>query len=274
MTGFDTDMQVGDVRVSVDNGLSIVAGVVTGTLFASISGTVDNTLYASAIDDLVTDLNNVSAGWSGGYTFNTNTFFLSSSIGFKLTFSAIAKRAFGFEDQTSFVQFTTSSTDPFYIWISQEAAITQDSEIFEIDIPYRESVTDDGRTFGLPMQGNSGFSFLGQNNQDGFTLRDWEFTNELIWHVFSAASSSQTPYTWQEHVQYARSYHPWALFEFNSASVAIYEDRKATYRFRGNEAAFKPRPMFSEQSAYWIVDVKTRQLSRGTNFGTEPFEED
>lgn len=275
MTSFNTDQQDEYVSVQADDGLGIITANITGTLFPSISGTIDNIYYASAIDDLVTKLNSLGGSWTGGYLFSQNKFFLSSSSGWKLTMNNFTKKLFGWEDSPStFVQYTTSSTDPWFIFVTEEDGRQKDTEVYERDIPYRESVTDDGRTFGLTHEGNSSFSFLGVNNQDGFMFRDWEFTNEPIWKVFTDYSSSDTPYTWQEHIQYARSYHPWVCFDYNTASAATYDDRHATFRFRGAESNFKPTPMFLNQSQFWTIPVKARQLSRGTNFGLEPFEID
>lgn len=275
MTGFDTDQQSDYVSVAADDGFSIITANITGTLFSSVSGTVDTVHYASAIDDLVVKLNILGGSWTGGYLFNENKFFLSSSSGFKTTMNSFTKRLFGFEDSpTAFVQYTTSSIDPWFVFIPEESGRSKDTEVFENEVPYREAVSDDGRTFSVTHEGNNGFSFLGANNQDGFMVRDWTFRNEPIWRVFSQYSSSQTPYTWEEHIKGARSYQPWIMFDYNSSSVGTYEDRHGTYRFRGSDSNFKPTPMFRQQSQYWDVDVKTRQISRGTNFGLEPFDED
>lgn len=269
--GFDTANFDNYVQVSANDGLGIITATITGTLFPSISGTIDGRNWASAIHDIVTKLNSLGGSWTGGYILNQNKFYLSSSSGWRLTFSELAKKVFGFQDTAGFVQYTTSSTDPFFIWVSAENGISQDTNEFERDVPYREDVTDDGRTFALSVRGNFYASYLGVNNQEGFLFRDWMWMNEPVYKVFSQYSSSQSPYTWQEHVKHCRSYTPWVFFESNTGSVVTYNDRKGTYKFRGEEAVFKPEPMFQNQSAFWNIRARTRQLSRGTNFGTENF---
>jgi len=272
MASFNTDQIGSTVFVQAEDGFGVLTAAVTGTLFPSVSGIVDTLLYASAIDDLVAQLNDAGGSWTGGYVFNENKFFLSSSTGYKLTMNGFTKRLFGFVDSpTTFVQYTTSSTDPYYIFVTEEGGRQRDTEVYERNITYREDVTDDGRTFGLPNNGNTGYSFLGVNRQDGFMIRDWEYTNESIWKVFTDYSSTLSPYTWQEHQTYSRSFHPWVVFDYNSASNATYDDRQATFRFRGEESQFKPTPMFPNQSQFWTIPVRARQLSRGNNFGIDPF---
>lgn len=275
MTGFNTFEQEDHISVQAEDAFSIITATITGTLFPAVSGTVDGTLYASAIADLVAKLNSLGGAWTGGYFHNQNKFWLSSSTGFKLTMNNTTKKAFGFEDSpTTFVQYTTSSTDPYFIYVSAEGGRSRDTEAYERNIPYQETVTDDGHTFGLPHQGNSGYDFLGVNNQDGFMIRDWEFVNEPIWKVFSQYSSSDSPYTWEQHIVETRSFHPWVVFDYNSGSDVIYEDRQGTFRHRGDESNFEAKPMFQNQSQYWTIPVKARQLSRGNNFGIDPFDPD
>lgn len=260
------------IQVQAEDAFGTIVATITGTYFPAVAGTVDGITYASAIETIVNKLNSLGGSWSGGYTFNTNRFLLSSTTSYKLTMNAFTKKLFGFKDSPdTFITDTASTSNPFFIWVSNEEAITQDTSEFERDLTFRETVSDDGFAFGLGTQGSSAFNFLGDASQNGFTNRNWEFTNEPLAKVFSMHSASLTPYTWEEHMKHVRSYHPWIMFGHNSASFATYEDRVATFKFRGNDSNFRPQPMFRNQSQYWDIPVRAKQLSRGFDFGLSPF---
>lgn len=271
-SGFDTDLEGSYVSVQADDGFGVLTANITGTLFPSISGTIDGTLYASAIDDLISKLNSLGGTWTGGYVLNTNKFSLNSSTGYKITMNSFTKKLFGFED-SPIVAITSSVSikNPFFIYKSNAGGISNDSEGIEKTVPFREIELDNGYSFGLPAEGNSGFAFLGQGNQDGYTKRTFQLLNERVYNIFSQYSSSLSPYTWQNHVEHARTYTPWVLFSYNSASNVTYDDRKGTYKFSVFGSAFKAKTMFSNQSQFWTINIDAHQLSRGTDFGKSPF---
>lgn len=249
----------GSIRVTFTNANEgQINGILSGSFFPFVSGTVEGITYQSApayITEAINDQFAFATHFEMGYDYSGNFFWISSSAG-SITFTNEARRVFGFTRNFSSAAplYITSSVKPYFIYESKEICYTKYSDTFEDYSPQRQSVADDGRVFAISSDDNANYDYV------KFTL-----TNEDKWKVFSYASSSLYPYTWQQHVEEMRSFRPWIIYPSGLSGSIGYEQRQATVKFKGDNANFKPSKMFVDVYSYWDCPVYAKLLSTGSN---------
>lgn len=227
----------------------------SGRFFPFFSASIGGIDYQSAMEYVTNEMRaQLSASqFTMSFDYQAGRFLVSCSVG-GLVFGGHFRRVFGFEDIALSATLVTGSRDPYFVWTSTEETFTRYSEVFEDISPQRQSVADDGMVFATSTANNANYDYI-----------KFQFTNEPKWKVFAYASSSLTPYTWENHVQEMRSFRPWVLFPTLTGSTIHYSDRHSTLQFKGNDARFKPQKMFKDVYRYWNVDVFAKVLSTGSN---------
>ncbi len=272
---FDVQHLTGSrVRIDVSNSITASSYIrTTGAFFTCISASIEDIDYNHFGNDFTSWLSANNFGrWSFTYSMASASYTLNSESGsgakfiFTSSDNGNAYRIFGMSNGSTLVQTSYTSTNrPYFLWQSTLDAWTKISQPYEGESNLvRAEDCDDGRTYSISKE--DGVYWL-SDIPGNYTFMDWTFALEDRANMFTDFSSSYVPYTWQDHIAWVRSYKPFVVFEFNTASNPSYDDRRGTYKIRAAKSAFQPKTSFDSLYSYWNIDVDTRELSQGRNFG-------
>jgi hypothetical protein len=264
---FDQDSNI-KVQITSSVTTSLFTPTNNSKYFLFVSGTIEDIDYGSLCSEFSEHMSTYhNSTWTYRYDFSEGQLYFTGSAGAQMVFSSssLAYKIFGMDDGPSIARtYYISQRRPWTTWQSTMDDWFNSNIVYEGRSIVRETFTDDDLVFAASSEDNAKWL---SNTPGNFKWLDFDVDYETQSNMFNDYSSSNVPYTFQQHVKQVGGWRPFLIYKNASASNGYYEDRQGTYKLRANESQFKQKGTYDDFYGYVSHPVKTRRLSIGTNFG-------